>query len=258
VRSFLALVVFALLAAAATYTVRPGDTLGVLATRFHVPIGALVRANHITDPNRIVAGAQLVIPGATPGAVPAGAAAPMATHVVKSGETLSAIASARHVTIAALVSANHLANANRLRVGQVLVVPGGARRATWVCPVAGGARFIDDFGEPRGGRRHLGIDLLAPRGTPVVATVSGVLRRHDNPLGGHAYYLDGDDGREYYGAHLATFVRGDGRVRIGETIGTVGSSGNAAGGPTHLHFEVMVGGGNADPYGLLSHACPRL
>jgi murein DD-endopeptidase MepM/ murein hydrolase activator NlpD len=256
-RSFVALVVFALLAAAATYTVRPGDTLGAIADRFHVPLGSLVRANHLKDPNRIVAGAQLVIPGATPGAVPAGGAAPATTHVVKKGETLGAIAAARHVSVASLVRANHLASANRIRVGQVLVVPGGARRATWVCPVAGGARFIDDFGEARGDHRHLGIDLLAPRGTPVVATVSGMLRRHDNNLGGHAYYIDGDDGREYYGAHLATFVRGDGRVRIGETIGTVGNTGNAAGGPTHLHFEVMVNGGNADPYGLLSHACPR-
>jgi LysM repeat protein len=257
VRSFLALVVFALLAAAATYTVRPGDTLGALAMRFHVPLGALVRANRIADPDRIVAGNQLVIPGATPGAVPAGKAAPAVTHVVKKGETLSAIAAASHVSVATLVKANKLANPDRLRVGQVLVIPGGPRRATWVCPVAGGARFDDDFGDARSGHRHLGIDLLARRGTPVVATVSGVLRRHDNKLGGHAYYLDGDDGREYYGAHLATFVRGDGRVHIGETIGTVGNTGNAAGGPTHLHFEVMVNGGNADPYGLLSHACPR-
>jgi murein DD-endopeptidase MepM/ murein hydrolase activator NlpD len=257
VRSFFALVAFALLAAAATYTVRPGDTLGAVARRFHVPIDALIRANHIKDPDRIVAGKQLVIPGATPGAVPARAAAPVVTHVVKKGETLSAIATAQHVSVATLVKANKLANANRLRIGQVLVVPGAARRATWVCPVAGGARFYDDFGEPRGGRPHLGIDMLAPRGTPVVATVNGVLRRHDNARGGHAFYIDGDDGREYYGAHLATFVRGDGRVHIGDTIGTVGNTGNAAGGPTHLHFEVMVGEGNADPYGLLSHACPR-
>lgn len=256
-RSFVALLALALLAAAATYTVQPGDTLSAVAHRFHVPIGALLRANHLTDPNRIIAGKQLVIPGVTPGAVPAPAASPMATHVVKTGETLGAIAAAQRVSMAALAHANHLANANRIRVGQVLLVPGAVRRATWVCPVAGGARFIDDFGEPRGDHRHLGIDMLATRGTPVVATVNGVLRRHDNARGGHAYYIDGDDGREYYGAHLATFVRGDGRVRIGETIGTVGSSGNAAGGPTHLHFEVMVGKGNADPYGLLSHACPR-
>ena len=76
--------------------------------------------------------------------------------------------------------------------------------------------------------------------------------RHDNPFGGHAYYLHGNDGRVYYGAHLATFVCGDGAVRIGDTIGTVGNSGNAAGGPTHLHFEVGQNGANKDPYPMSS------
>jgi len=255
-RSFVALVAFALLAAAATYTVRPGDTLGAVAHRLHVPIGALIRANHIKDPDRIVAGAQLVIPGATPGVVMASAARPVVTHVVKTGETLGAIAAAQHVSVATLARANKIADANRLRVGQVLVVPGAARRATWVCPVAGGARFYDDFGAPRVGHRHMGIDMLAPRGAAVVATVNGVLRRHDNPRGGHAFYIDGDDGREYYGAHLATFVRGDGRVHIGETIGTVGATGDAAGGPTHLHFEIHPGNGAAvNPYPSLLDRC---
>jgi murein DD-endopeptidase MepM/ murein hydrolase activator NlpD len=84
-----------------------------------------------------------------------------------------------------------------------------------------------------------------------------VLQRSSNPRGGHAYYLHGDDGRLYYGAHLATYVRGDGRIRIGQIIGTVGSSGNARGGPTHLHFEVIVQKGNKDPYPMLKRACPR-
>lgn len=258
-RSFLALVAFTLLAAAATYTVRPGDTLGGIARRLRVPVAALVRANHLTDPDRIVAGTQLLIPGARPGAVPPSAKSPAPTHVVARGETLGSIAAKQRVSVRSIALANNLANVNRIRVGQVLVVPGAARNATWVCPVAGGARFDDDFLAPRGKRRHLGIDMLARRGTPVVATVNGVLRRHDNPRGGIAYFLGGDDGREYYGAHLASYLRPDGRVRIGDTIGTVGASGDASGGPTHLHFEVMVGKAkeNANPFGLLAQACPR-
>lgn len=258
-RSFFALVAFTLLAAAATYTVRPGDTLGGIARRLGVPVVALARANHLPDPDHIVAGNQLVIPGATPGAVPAVAKRPVPTHVVARGETLSSIAAKQGVSVRSIAQANHLANVSRIRIGQVLVVPGVVRRASWVCPVAGGGRFSDDFLAPRGKRRHLGIDLLAPRGTPVVATVNGVLRRRDNGLGGIAYFLDGDDGRKYYGAHLATLSRPDGRVGIGETIGTVGASGDAVGGPTHLHFEVMVGQPkeNANPFGLLSRACPR-
>lgn len=252
-RTFLALVVFALFSAAATYTIKPGDTLGTIARQHRVSVADLAKANGISDPNRIYAGKQLVIPGAKPG--PAAAA----RYTVKSGDTLGAIARRHRVSVAAIAKANKLANPNRIVIGQVLVIPGGAAvGATWVCPVAAPSRFIDDFGAPRGGGRvHEGIDLLAPRGTPVVATVSGVIERHDQPRGGLAYYLRGGDGFTYYGAHLATFVRGDGRVRIGEIIGTVGNTGNARGGPAHLHFEVIDKTGSRNPHGLLAKACPR-
>jgi LysM repeat protein len=252
VRTLLALVVFALFtAASATYTVKPGDTLGAIAKRSGVSVTALASANGIKDVNRVYAGQQLQIPGATPGPAPQ-------RYTVKSGDTLGGIARKLGVSVASLAKANGISNPNRIKVGQVLTIGGARSGATWVCPVAGRTRFIDDFGAPRGGgRSHQGIDILAPRGTPVVATVSGVLRRHDQPRGGLAYYLRGDDGLTYYGAHLATFVRGDGRVRIGQTIGTVGDSGNAAGGPTHLHFEVINHAGAKDPFKLLSQACPK-
>jgi LysM repeat protein len=251
VRTFFALVVFALFSAAATYTVKPGDTLGTIAHHNGVSVAALASANGIKDPNRVYAGTVLTIPGTSkPAAV--------AQHVVSSGETLGVIARRHHTTVGALAKANGIADPNRLRVGQVLVVPSGGGAATWVCPVAAPTRFIDDFGAPRsGGRRHEGIDLLAPRGTPVVASVSGVMVRHDQPRGGRAFYLRGDDGLTYYGAHLASFVHGDGRVRIGEIIGTVGDSGNAAGGPTHLHFEIINHAGAKNPYTKLLSACPR-
>ena len=249
-RTFLALVVFALFSAAATYTIKPGDTLGAIASRNGVSVAALAKANDISDPNRVFAGQVLTLPGSTPSAP--------RTHVIASGETLGGIARKYGVSVAAIASANRIANPNRIAVGQRLTLPGGGvGAATWVCPVAGGTRFINDFGDARGGRSHEGIDMLAPRGTPVVASVSGVLVRHDQPRGGLAYYLRGDDGLTYYGAHLATFVRGDGRVRIGQIIGTVGDTGNAAGGPTHLHFEIINRAGPKNPFAKLTGACPR-
>lgn len=248
-RTLLALVVFALFtAASATYIVKPGDTLGAIAKRNGVTVASLAAANGIRDVNRVDAGQQLTIPGAKPG--PAAQ-----SYTVKPGDTLGVIARKLGVSVASLAKANGIANPNRIKVGQVLRIGVGA---TWVCPVAGKTRFIDDFGAARsGGRSHQGIDVLAPRGTPVVATVSGVLKRHDQPRGGLAFYLRGDDGLTYYGAHLATFVRGDGRIRIGQTLGTVGNSGNAAGGPTHLHFEVINQAGSKDPFALLTRACPK-
>lgn len=248
-RTIIALVVFALFsAAAATYTLKPGDTLGGVASKHGVSVGALAAANGIADPNRVYAGQVLKIPGAT-------AAAPAASYVVRPGDTLGSIAARHGTTVSALARANGITNPNRISIGQVIRV---ARAATWVCPVHGRSRFINDFGAPRGeGRTHEGIDLLAPRGTPVVASIGGVLERHDQPRGGLAYYLRGDDGLTYYGAHLATFVRGDGRVRMGEIIGTVGNSGNAAGGPNHLHFEMITSKGPTNPYGRLGQHCLR-
>jgi murein DD-endopeptidase MepM/ murein hydrolase activator NlpD len=126
----------------------------------------------------------------------------------------------------------------------------------WTCPVAGPHAFSNDWHQPRsGGRLHQGNDILAPRGTPVVANVSGTVNRHSSSLGGLSYYLRGDDGNTYYGAHLQSYAA-QGRVSIGTVIGYVGTSGNASGGPPHLHFEIHPGGGAAvNPYPTLVRYC---
>ncbi|MBW8827170.1 MAG: peptidoglycan DD-metalloendopeptidase family protein [Acidobacteria bacterium] len=128
----------------------------------------------------------------------------------------------------------------------------------WMCPVQGPRAFGNDFGAPRGGgrRRHQGNDILARRGTPVVAPVTGSVRRHDNRLGGISFYLNGVDGIEYYGAHLSAYAGRSGRVLQGTVIGYVGNTGDARGGPPHLHFEMHPGGGRAvNPYPTLRVYC---
>lgn len=128
------------------------------------------------------------------------------------------------------------------------------------CPVGQPRTFVDSWGFARsGGRSHQGTDILAPRGTPVFAYTDGVISRvqaGDRGLGGLYFYLQGDDGHEYYGAHLASLsvVAGQ-RVRAGEPIGTNGDTGNARGTP-HLHFELHPGGGRAvNPYPIVATAC---
>ncbi|MEO6120807.1 MAG: M23 family metallopeptidase, partial [Acidimicrobiales bacterium] len=126
----------------------------------------------------------------------------------------------------------------------------------WTCPVQGPRAFSNDWGQPRsGGRRHQGNDILAPRGTPVVASVGGTIKANSSSLGGLAYYLRGDDGTTYFGAHLDR-LGATGRVSAGAVIGYVGNSGNARGGPSHLHFEVHPGHGRAtNPFSLLTRFC---
>jgi peptidoglycan LD-endopeptidase LytH len=92
----------------------------------------------------------------------------------------------------------------------------------------------------------------------VVASVSGVLEHQPSPLGGNAFKLHGDDGVDYYGAHLDRLLVAPGRVKMGQQIGTVGDTGNAKGTPTHLHFERRPGGGaHTNPMPYLLAGCPQ-
>src|SRR5262245_19554755 len=124
-----------------------------------------------------------------------------------------------------------------------------------VCPVAGAVSFTDSFGAARSGHTHQGVDMMAAQGVPTVAPVSGTVEHNESTSGGLAWYLHGDNGDTYFGAHLSRYGA-TGHVEAGTVIGYVGATGNASGGSPHLHFEYHPGGGGAvDPYGLLSAAC---
>jgi len=138
-------------------------------------------------------------------------------------------------------------------------VPAGS--GAWLLPVpnVSTGSVISQFGDPRdgGGRSHEGIDIAAPRGTPVVAPVGGrIVVSGKRSLGGNVVILMDSAGRyEFVFSHLHARAVGPGQaVRAGEILGTVGTTGNAAGGPPHLHFEVHLASGPVDPYPLLVSA----
>lgn len=121
-----------------------------------------------------------------------------------------------------------------------------ALRDTW-----GGARS--------GGRRHEGIDIFARRGTPVISSTEGVvLRVGTNRLGGQVVWVLGPGGQRHYYAHLERYADiGNGeRVRPGTILGYVGTTGNAAGTPPHLHYGIYETGGAINPYPLLRKTAP--
>ena len=110
------------------------------------------------------------------------------------------------------------------------------------CPVDGFHSFTDTWGAPRsGGRTHQGVDMLADRGTPVVAVEDGTIHRmSNNRRGGIAVWLDGNGGDRYYYAHLDAWAPGlkvGQMVSRGESLGTVGTTGNAPAHIPHLHWE---------------------
>ena len=118
-------------------------------------------------------------------------------------------------------------------------------------PIAGPASYTDDWHDARFGppfHLHQGTDIFAARGTPIRAMDDGVVSFTDGGLGGKGAYLNAVDGTLYYMAHLNGYPRnvssGE-RVKLGDVIGFVGSTGNAEGGSPHLHFEIRPGGGEA-------------
>lgn len=134
------------------------------------------------------------------------------------------------------------------------IVGGGPLLA---CPVGQPRAFSDDFGAPRpGGRRHQGIDMMAPAGTPVYAAQAGRFQQDWNVLGGTGAMVWADNGDYTYYAHLSAYagVPSGAHVPAGTMIGHVGDTGDAL--SYHLHFEYHPGGGAAvDPYRLLVAVC---
>jgi peptidoglycan LD-endopeptidase LytH len=106
-------------------------------------------------------------------------------------------------------------------------------------------RVADTFNDRRGGDRiHRAIDIMAPRGTPVVSADDGrIVRLSTNTLGGITIYaVDPSNRLVYYYAHLDHYdpaARVGASIAKGTVIGYVGTTGNARGGAPHLHFQVM-------------------
>jgi murein DD-endopeptidase MepM/ murein hydrolase activator NlpD len=116
-----------------------------------------------------------------------------------------------------------------------------------VIPVLGVKRsqLLDTFTQARsGGRVHDAIDIMAPAGTPVVAAAPGIVEKlfFSEGGGGITAYVRSEDGRwSYYYAHLRDYASGlrEGqKLRQGDPIGSVGSTGNANPAGPHLHFAI--------------------
>lgn len=117
-------------------------------------------------------------------------------------------------------------------------------------------QVAETFGAPRGrDRSHQGVDIFAPRGTPVHSATRGIVAAvREGGLGGRVVWVLGPAGERHYYAHLEGWAPGlvRGRVvRPGDLLGFVGDSGNARGTPPHLHYGIYGAQGAYDPLPLL-------
>ena len=122
-------------------------------------------------------------------------------------------------------------------------------------------RYVNTWGAPReGGRRHQGIDIFAPRSTPVLSTTRGIVTQvGTNSLGGQVVWVLGPGLESHYYAHLDRFagIKVGDIVQPGDVLGYVGRTGNARGTPFHLHYGIYRRGRAENPYLRLGEPAAR-
>jgi len=295
-----------------TVTVRDGQTLWDIAVAWGITVETIAAANNLPDVNVVKPGQRLVIPTADDPAARAKVAANAATSVaaaraaaraksaavtsaaqrraartpgrsaansvavtLREGQTLWSLARAHGVSVDAIVAANGLKSADRVRAGTRLVIPGrttvarpsratsvraSAQRAgdaftkasTSAVRIARGflwparGQLTSRFGWRRW-RHHDGIDIAAPYGSPVYAARPGrVVFAGWYYAYGRAVIIDHGDGvQTLYGHASALLVQTGAPVGQGQLIARVGTSGRSTG--PHLHFEVRHKGRPVNP-----------
>jgi len=252
-----------------TYTVRPGDTLHTLAARFGTTVETLAVTNHIANPDLIFVGQTLRVPRPAISAPPVEAPPVEAPseYTVVGGDTLAKVAARFGTTVDVLVTANHIANADLIFVGQVLtlrhaggpaappVVPAPA--PTLPAPVV----TTSSTGAPGTGlpmpEAYLhsayidqGVDYGAPGGTPLYAMGRGVIVAEGiNGFGPNTPVLHITSGRlagrtVYYGHAGPDLVPVGAQVTEGQQISAVGYGIVGISEGPHLEIGFYPLGGN--------------
>ncbi|MCD6450831.1 MAG: peptidoglycan DD-metalloendopeptidase family protein [Acidobacteria bacterium] len=183
-------------------------------------------------------------------------------HIVEPGQTLWRIAKAYGVDLEYLAEINGIDDPTLIYVGEKIFIP-GARKRLYIPPYKPPSLsfFLSWplFGEvtslfgPRGNGFHTGIDIAAKPGTPIRAAADGVVIYAGQRFHGYGkmVMIEHPGGiTTIYAHNKENLVRKGDRVRRGEIIALVGSSGNATG--PHLHFEVRKGNTPINPILLLT------
>jgi murein DD-endopeptidase MepM/ murein hydrolase activator NlpD len=251
------------------HTVQAGETLWSIGRMHGLTPESLARANGLPSLDRLRIGQRLVIPA--PSQTPPPAARPepasASVHVVQTGDTLWTIARRHDLTVDRLVALNGLTDADRLQLGQTLLLtqqsgtPQAARNSSPRPSPRQAARLPRLIWPSRGiitsrfgyrwGRHHHGIDISAPVGTPIAAALDGTVQFAGWMSGyGRLVILDHGGGlTTYYGHASQILVKVGNRVKQGQLIARVGATGEVTG--PNLHFEVRKNKVPLDPLTFL-------
>ena len=237
-----------------TYKVKSGDTISGIAKKFGLTnISTLISVNDIGNVRQLGAGQKLKIPSID-GII----------YTVKSGDTISSIASANKIKLENLLDVNELTS-ETLTVGQQLFLPGvGLDQKTlqsrmgelFIIPISASFRWSSPYGwraDPFTGVQsfHTGTDMACPEGTPILAAMSGKISEvGNNRTYGNYIIISHENGYQTVYAHMSKTIAKKGQwVTQGATIGLVGSTGYSTG--PHLHFMVYKNGTRIDPMTVL-------
>lgn len=218
------------------HQVKPGQTLWRIAKAYSVDVQTLAQVNHLSNANALEVNQKLYIPGATQ-EHEVSSRCPCGPEPTKFPRNSPASSSAVQV-VKEVFSHSHPRQ-----------VPLVHKDISVIWPVQG--EISRNF-EQDGMRRHDGIDITAPQGTPIVAAADGKVLFSDWGPGGYGLLVivrHEDDIVTIYAHNAQNLVAVDQHVRQGEPIATVGRSGRATG--NHLHFEIRYRTVPVSPYKFL-------
>ena len=258
-----------------TYTVKSGDNLSTIANKFDMKTVELAELNNIERPYKIRVGQKLKVNAtSTTNTTNTTTKQTIGTYIVKSGDNLSTIASKNNMSLDEIAKLNNIKKPYTLRAGQKLkinkntvvvaqntqkqavqekpttttkpVISNTNKKNSFMWPVKG--EIVSTFGNKANGLYNDGINISASKGTNFKATEDGVVAYVGNELRGYGTIIlikHSDNWISAY-AHCGSVkvARGD-RVQKGQTIGTVGQTGNVS--SPQLYFSLRSGREAVDP-----------
>jgi len=241
------------------YQTGPGDTLFTVAARCGVPYDAIASLNRLSSPGSLAEGMVLALPTLPGLYLPDDAAGSFGTMLLSSfnpddpaivsfsfrepgGEKARTVHCIPDGVFDGTVRAWFLTNRYRFPLPSAVVTSSFGMRKN---PVTGNLVF------------HNGVDLAAPRGTPVYACADGTAESTGtDPIYGNYVILRHEGGKESLYGHLSSIkIELRDRVKSGTILGTVGSTGQSTG--PHLHFEIHEYGIPKDPAGFIKGTMQR-